>query len=69
MKTRANMIFRRFGRVYHLYLHDADDLAGVLELDKAHWVYTNAPNSTLRGDEMFLLWSTSTKMAAFDHTK
>ena len=48
------MKFARFGRTRHLRIGGADDLAGVLDLDEAHWVATSAPVNTLRSDEAFL---------------
>ena len=32
----------------------ADDLAGALDLDEAHWVATSAPVRMIRGDTTFL---------------
>lgn len=48
------MTFKRFGRSYHLCIDDAEDLRRVLNLDKAHWVATNAPIETLNCDPMLL---------------
>ncbi len=48
------MVFRRYGRSYHLHIETAAELAGVLELDQAHWVATNAPTNTINCDKTFL---------------
>ena len=53
MTTGKRMAFRRFGRAYHLRIDTPEDLAGVLELDEAHWVATGAPVDTLNGDRTF----------------
>ena len=49
-----NLVFDRFGGSLHLRLSDAEDLARILQIDKAHWVATSAPMSTLRADTVFL---------------
>ncbi len=54
MEPGKNMAFRRYGRSYHLHIETAADLAGVLELDQAHWVATNAPTNTINCDKTFL---------------
>ena len=48
------MSFRRYGRSYHLHIATAAELKGVLELDQAHWVATNAPINTINCDSTFL---------------
>ncbi len=48
------MTFKRYGRTYQLRIRDAGDLAGVLELDEAHWVATGAPTATINCDATFL---------------
>ncbi len=54
MESGKNMSFQRYGRSYHLHIETAGELAGVLELDQAHWVATNAPTNTINCDRTFL---------------
>ena len=54
MSSSGNITFKRFGRSYHLCIDHAEDLRRVLDLDKAHWVATNAPIETLNCDPVFL---------------
>jgi len=46
--------FDRHGRTYHLGIHNAEDLARVLELDPALWIATSAPVDGLTCDAEFL---------------
>ncbi len=46
--------FDRHGRTYHLGIHNAEDLARVLELDPALWIATSAPVDGLTCDSDFL---------------
>lgn len=54
MEPGTNMVFRRYGRSYHLHIETAAELRTVLELDQAHWVATNAPINTINCDKSFL---------------
>ncbi|MAX27383.1 MAG: hypothetical protein CMJ19_23040 [Phycisphaeraceae bacterium] len=54
MHIEKQVHFERIGRVEHLQITDCKGLAGVLEIDKAHWIATSAPVSGLRTDPVFL---------------
>jgi len=49
-----HMTFQRLGRLHHLRIADARDLAYVSELDEAHWVATGAPTESLNCDAALL---------------
>lgn len=54
MHIEKQVQFERIGRVEHFQIKDCAGLAGVLEIDKAHWIATSAPVSGLRTDAVFL---------------
>ena len=54
MSSSQEMTFKRFGRSYHLKIETADELAGVPDLNEAHWVATGAPIETISCDATFL---------------
>lgn len=55
MVRSHRLTFDRFGRSYHLRLDTAEDLAGVLALDEAHWVATSMPTSAVQhGNSEFM---------------
>ena len=49
-----HMTFQRLGRLHHLRIADARDLATVSDLDEAHWVATGAPTEGLNCDPALL---------------
>jgi hypothetical protein len=54
MHIESQVQFERIGRVEHLRISDCNGLAGVMEIDEAHWIATSAPVSGLRADAVFL---------------
>ncbi|MFC1497853.1 hypothetical protein ACFLS1_05165 [Verrucomicrobiota bacterium] len=54
MPKPNKMIFRRFGRSYHLNIQTAKNLEQILILDEALWVATGAPLKSLNCDQTFL---------------
>ncbi len=54
MHIEKQVEFQQIGRVEHLQINDCRGLAGVMDIDKAHWIATSAPVSGLRIDPVFL---------------
>lgn len=54
MHIESKVQFERIGRVEQLTIKNCQDLAGVLEIDQAHWIATSAPVEGLRTDSVFL---------------
>ena len=54
MHIKSQIHFERIGRVEQLRITDCRGLAGILEIDQAHWIATSAPVSSLRMDPVFL---------------
>ncbi len=52
----SQLVFRRFGRSYHVRIRNADELQRAVDLDEALWVATDAPASSFACDEVFLSW-------------
>lgn len=52
----SQLVFRRFGRSYHVRIRNADDLQQAVDLDEALWVATDAPASSFACDAVFLSW-------------
>ncbi|MBL4700987.1 MAG: hypothetical protein JKX85_07000 [Phycisphaeraceae bacterium] len=54
MHIKSQIHFERIGRVEQLRITDCRGLAGILEIDQAHWIATSAPIASLRVDPVFL---------------
>lgn len=54
MSKTSNMIFKRYGRSYHLKIETAEDLEHVVKLNEAHWVATGVPTAMISCDRVFL---------------
>jgi len=54
MSKTSHMIFKRYGRSFHLKVETAEDLENVVRLDEAHWVATGSPVDSMSCDKTFL---------------